>query len=194
MLATRSARMWAQSAYSDIQGWHLEGVAVSEEYKLVELLLEENHADVYSVMSAVDDTHLANLAARAYELKGIPEKLRKYRLRSIKRLMSRTILEARHKGVVVVVYERGRTDSLGIRPQDEMSFSKEEPEETIEGTTLEKKNDRQSEAARLRQLERRKLKRQKAQQTNGTADLSGGSPSAEGIKAKLVHPKAILVQ
>jgi hypothetical protein len=131
------------------------------EYKLGELLLEGNHANVYSVMSAAD-IPLANLEARVYELEGISEKLRKYRLRSIKRLLGRTILETRRDGVVVVVYERETTDASGIKLQDEILLE-ERPEETIEGTTSEKKkNGRQREAARLRQYERRKLKRQKA--------------------------------
>jgi hypothetical protein len=171
----------------------LEGVAVSEEYKLGELLLEGNHANVYSVMSAVDDTHLANLEARAYKLEGIPKKLRKYRLKSIKRLLSRTILEARRDSVTLVVYERERTNSSGITPQDEISLSKEKLQETIKGTILEKKNDRQREAARLRQHETRKLKRQKARQMNGTTDPSGGSPSAEGIQAETDDDEVLYV-
>jgi len=86
--------------------------------------------------------------------------------------------------VVVVVYERERTDGSGIKPQDEISLSAEKPEGTIEGTTLEKKNDRQREAARLRQYERRKLKRQKAREMKRINDPGGGSSSAEGIQAE----------
>lgn len=161
------------------QAGSLEGLALSEDYKVGELLLKHNHADVYSVLSAIDGSPLTNLKARACIVKGIPEKVRKHRLRSIKRLASRNVLEIRQGDSVVVVYKQEQTDDLGLKSEDENPLLKDRPYTPNEGTKSKEKSDIQREAARLRQLEKRKAKRQNAKPIDGPTKGNGVSSSIE---------------
>lgn len=84
-------------------------VILNGQYKLEKLLRKDHHADVYSVWSIPRNSSVEGLEARAYVVEDIPDKLRQYRLRSIKRLSSRTVLEVRKNGLVVKTPTAGET-------------------------------------------------------------------------------------
>jgi hypothetical protein len=86
------------------------GVIFDGEFKLEKFLRHDGHADVHSVIANASQT--TSLEARVYSLEGLPRKARQYRMRSIQRLTSRTVLETRWQGMVVVVYKAGGGGSV----------------------------------------------------------------------------------
>jgi hypothetical protein len=81
------------------------GLILDGKFKLEKLLRHDRHASVYSVSAIPPQT--ISLEARAYSLEALPQKLRQYRLRNMKRLASRTVLETRWQGLVLIIYKAG---------------------------------------------------------------------------------------
>src|SRR5277367_5671638 len=139
----------------------LVDVVLNGHFKVEKFLRHENHADVYSICSI--DSQTTCLEARAYPLEGISRKVRQYRLRNIKRLSSRTVLETQWQGMVIVVYKAG-----GSKPEDlENSMHTEllppdgKSDLVMVNTKIQQKTDHQREMARIRQFERRKSNRRR---------------------------------
>lgn len=135
------------------------------QYKIEQLLRRDMHATVYSVsLTTISQTTSSTdeFEARVYVIEGISDELRKYRLRSIKRLKSRTVFESRMSGRIVVVY-RVDTKIEVTSPKNDIPLEKEnETEAQSEGEQQSKttqKSDLQREKDRLRQSERRKNRR-----------------------------------
>ncbi|RDL36206.1 uncharacterized protein BP5553_06818 [Venustampulla echinocandica] len=146
-------------------------IVLDGQFKVEKLLRHDNHAVVYSATSFASPT--ISFEARAYVLEGIPQKLRQYRLRNMKRLSSRVVLETRWQGMAVIMYrtnaeggedpgDNNLTESLPLRGQ---------PDLVIGGTKAQQKTD-----TRHRQLERRRSGRRKhrylkaAETTSTTSD------------------------
>jgi hypothetical protein len=158
------------------------GVILNDEFVLGMLLRHDNHADVYSVSAMSSQTTL--LEARAYSLEALPEKVRRYRLRNIKRLASRTVLETRWHGMVVIVYKAGGCERiedsgdsvpLGLLPLDE------KPGVVVANKKLQQKPSRQREKARIRQFERRKSSRQRKRQSRAVEDQASTAIAVEKV-------------
>jgi hypothetical protein len=138
------------------------GVILDGKFKLEKLLRHDGHASVYSVSAIPPQT--TSLEARAYSLEALPQKLRQYRLRNIKRLTSRTVLETRWQGMVLVVYKAGGcegAESLGNSVMVETLPHESKPTPVLVNKKLHQKSGHQREKARIRQFERRRSNRQK---------------------------------
>jgi hypothetical protein len=154
------------------------------QYKLEKLLRKDHHADVYSVWSIPRDSSVEGLEARVYVVEDIPDKLRQYRLRSIKRLSSRSVLEVRKNRLVIVLYkvEGGSVEGPANGMVSEPTPRKDERGERTQDAKTQQKSDRQRETARLRQLERRKCRRQKEQQNKTESNRSDSERVVEGVQ------------
>jgi hypothetical protein len=161
----------------------LVDIVLNGQFKVEKFLRHDNHADVYSIRSTA--SQMTCLEARAYPLEGISRKVRQYRLRNIKRLSSRTVLETRWQGMVVMVYKAG-----GGRPEDsENSMHTEslaldgKSDLVLVNTKIQQKTDRRREMARIRQLERRKSNRRKERELKAAENPEGNS--MKGDKAAI---------
>jgi hypothetical protein len=143
------------------------------QFKLEKWLRHDGHAHVYSI-SATDSQDTC-LEARVYPLEGVSRKVRQYRLRNIKRLSSRTVLESRRQEMVIVVYKAGegngsvkdsRNDLL-----EELSPHDGKPAPVVVTKKIQQKTDHQREADRIRQLERRRSNRRKERELKAVESL-----------------------
>lgn len=170
-------------------------VILGGKYKLEKLLREDHHADVYSVWSIPRNSSVEGLEARVYVVESIPDKLRHYRLRSIKRLSSRTVLELRENGLVVVLYKvesaSAEDSNIGI-PSEPTSRNDKQVDKT-QNTKTQQKSAHQRETARLRQLERRKLNRQKEQQKKIESNRSDCESVVEGVQEEKDEEETLYV-
>jgi hypothetical protein len=139
-----------------------EEIIPGGQYKLEHMLREENHATVYSISSIMaSDASPDELEARTYVIEGIPDELRKYRLRNIKRLSSRTVLKVPWNGLIVVVYKvasmkiESYKDGMLVKIGSEVERQSDKRQQT----KARGKSDLQREKDRLRQSERRKNRR-----------------------------------
>ncbi|KAF4468513.1 hypothetical protein FALBO_4598 [Fusarium albosuccineum] len=132
--------------------------------KIGRLIRRENHSDVYSVHSTTEDIMWTFLEARAFILDGIPAKLKRHRKRCIKRLEGRAILECWCRRAFLVVYltdprlknqidDESEGDANGAGEENDVVEPSEQdrPQKTPFGR----------EAARIRQLERRRARRRR---------------------------------
>ena len=161
------------------------GVILNGQFKLEKLLRHDGHADVYSI-SATDPQDTC-LEARVYSLEGLPRKVRQYRLRNIKRLSSRTVLETRWQEMVIVVYTAGEGDgSVEDARNDlleESSPHDGKPAPVVVTKEIQQKTDHQREADRIRQLERRRSNRRKGRELKGVGSLE--DEAIQGEKAAI---------
>ena len=163
-------------------GVSLVGLVLDGQYQFAWLLRRDNHADVYSIVCIPSPSEY--LEARVYDLGGLPPKLRQYRLRSIKRLSSRTVFETRWEGKTIIVYKTGSK----ITQKEEAGENKEVlptelPSSKVTGLGLENtetkpinKTSHHRESARIRQLERRQSNRRSKRKTKVSEPTKGGSP------------------
>ena len=170
-------------------------VILDSQYKLEKLLEKGHHADVYSVLSIPRNSSVEGLEARVYVVEDIPDKLRQYRLRSIKRLSSRTVLEVQKNGLVVVLY---KVDSASVEGSKNRMHSEPTPQNDERGERTQKaktqlKSDHQRETTRLRQLERRKLNRQKEQQKKTESNRSDSEGVFEVIQGEKDEEETLYV-
>lgn len=152
------------------------GAILDGKFKLEKLLRHDGHADVYSVRAIPPQT--TSLEARAYSLEALPQKLRQYRLRNIKRLSSRTVLETRWQGMTVIIYKAGGCGGIEGSGNNVLVESlpldrKSTP--VVVNKKLQQKSGRQREKARVRQLERRKSSRQKERHSKAVESPAGTS-------------------
>jgi hypothetical protein len=152
--------------------------------KLEKFLRHDGHAAVYSI-SAIDSLDSQNtcLEARVYPLEGLSRKMRQYRLRNIKRLSSRTVLETRWQEMVIVVYKAGEGDgSVEDSRNDileESSPHDGKPAPVVVTREIQQKTDHQREADRIRQLERRRSNRRKGRELKVAESLQGEAVHGE---------------
>ncbi len=152
------------------------GLILDGKFKLEKLLRQDGHANVYSASAIPPQT--TSFEARAYSLEALPKKLRQYRLRNIKRLASRTVLETRWQGIVLIVYKAGGCEGnkdLGNSALEETLPRETKPTPAPVHKKPHQKSGRQREKARIRQFERRKSSRQKERHLEGvecSADTS----------------------
>lgn len=124
----------------------------------------ENHSLVYSVRVEGNEDISLILEARVFRIAGIALKLRRHRLRCIARLdASRGIAKESWGSFVVVVYLKGPAQG---RPDDGASIhtggEAHQPSPTKRDTQkAPQKTPHQREAARIRQMNRRRAKRSK---------------------------------
>ena len=149
-----------QEEREDLSSMLIQGGTASLEkcsYELGERLRKQEHADIYSVLGG----SWPNLEARAYKIDGISDKLRKYRLKCIKRMQSRVVLEMGIGPLLVVIYRTDCADDGAPEAtlKQEETVEKVEESEGIQDT--KSKSNQQRESARLRQLERRQRSRAK---------------------------------
>jgi len=148
----------------------LVGASLNGQFKIDNLLRHDSHADVYSVKSVSSDT--ACHEARAYCLEDIPKKLRQYRLRNIKRLSSRIVLETQLHGRVVVVYRIGGTNNRDAKNAIIQQPSALDIKPCRDSKDVKvQQTPHQRETKRLRQLERRKSKRRKEPQSKANENV-----------------------
>ncbi|KAJ3544750.1 hypothetical protein NM208_g2889 [Fusarium decemcellulare] len=151
--------------------------------KIGRLVRRENHADVYSVHDPDSGFMWPFLEARAFILDGIPPKLKRYRKRCIKRLESRVWLQCWCCGAFLVVY---LTDSLSKRSiydkSDGDANGAGEEDDVVEPSEPDRpqKTAFGREAARIRQLERRRARRRrnKSARNPSPSRASDEKPSA----------------
>lgn len=176
-----------------------EQVILDGQYQLKNLLRTNRHANVYQVWSIPRNSPVEELEARVYIDEDIPDKLRHYRLRSIKRLSSRTVLEVRNYGLIIVLY---KVDSKSVEGSKNGMHSEPTPRndervEKMQNAKTKQKSDHQRETARLRQLERRRLNRQKKQDRKTESSLGDSKGLAQGVqereyKEETLHSQAHL--
>lgn len=165
--------------------WIMDGTAgeascaeliLDGKFKLEKLLRHDGHASVYSVCAIPPET--TSLEARAYSLEALPQKLRQYRLRNMKRLASRTVLETRWQGLVLIIYKAGGCEGnkdLVNSVLVETLPHERKPTPAPVNKNPRQKSGRQREKARIRQFERRKSIRQKERQLKGGECLADTS-------------------
>jgi hypothetical protein len=144
------------------------GLILDGKFKLEKFLRHDGHASVYSVSAIPPET--TSLEARAYSLEALPQKLRQYRLRNMKRLASRTVLETRWQGLVLIIYKAGGCEGnkdLGNSVLVETLPREKKPTPVPVNKKPHQKSGRQREKARIRQFERRKSTRQKERHLKG---------------------------
>jgi hypothetical protein len=144
------------------------GLILDGKFKLEKLLRHDGHASVYSVSAIPPET--TSLEARAYSLEALPQKQRQYRLRNMKRLASRTVLETRWQGLVLIIYKAGGCEGnkdLGNSVLVETLPHERKPTPAPVNKNPRQKSGRQREKARIRQFERRKSIRQKERHLKG---------------------------
>lgn len=151
----------------------LSGIVLSSgPYQLRKILRRDNHYNVYSICS-LSNVDTVGMEARTYRLDEIPNKLRKYRLKSMQRLSSRRKLEERQRGVVIVVYMVVDNMTTKGSKKNTTVQKLQHKEDDIQITKPKAKSDRQREAARLRQLERRQKNRRKEKESGEEKEGEG---------------------
>jgi len=169
-------------------GTGLVDLLLDRQYRVTRFLRRDNHADVYSILCLPSASEC--FEARVYELDGLSPKVRQYRLRNIKRLSHRTVLETRWEGRTVVVYKSG---SKPIQDWEVGEANEASPTEipTSEGTVLAVENTRikrkinshQQESARIRQLERRQTKRRDRRRVEASSNSTEGTSKLSEAEA-----------
>ncbi|KAN0090219.1 hypothetical protein V8E51_018798 [Hyaloscypha variabilis] len=163
----------------------LINVFLDRRFRVTGFLRRDNHADVYSVLCLPSPSE--RFEARAYDLSGLSPKLRQYRLRSIKRLSNRTVLETRWGGRTIIVYKTGtetiqdKEASERKEPLSAESPASDEAPLVVKNTENERKfkvSSHQKETARIRQLERRQSKRQSKREMKTLGTSEGDSSNA----------------
>lgn len=137
------------------------------EYMVVDRFIRlETHALIYSVRNKSSQHERSDLEARVFILGGdVPPKVRRHRLRSIGRLKPRTLIKKDWEDVVVVVYTKiswaeYKEKSDDIDGPSATPAERCEPKDTkVDPNTALGKTSEQREAARMRQLKRRRAKR-----------------------------------
>lgn len=164
----------------------LVSILVSHRFRNEKFLRHDNHADVYAVYRPPSQSE--EFEARVYQVEGVSPKLRRHRLRNIKRLSNRTVLEDGWEGKIVVVY---KVNSETCEDQEDSGYKESLPVQTqhreesnLTSKTIQTKqktnlNDRQRETARVRQLERRQTKRRIKWQNKGSKAPEGDSPKLD---------------
>ncbi|PMD34658.1 hypothetical protein L207DRAFT_638184 [Hyaloscypha variabilis F] len=172
----------------------LINVFLDRRFRVTGFLRRDNHAEVYSILCVPSPSEC--FEARAYDLGGLSPKLRQYRLRSIKRLSKRTVLEALWGGRTVIVYKAGTEMIQGKETSEhkEPLPSELPPRDGlprfVENTEVKrqiKTTDRQQEMARIRQLERRQSKRRSKRQMDPSRNLR--EETAKGYKTEVDSPR-----
>ncbi|KAL3425816.1 hypothetical protein PVAG01_02607 [Phlyctema vagabunda] len=192
---------------SNVEDDSLIGTVFDEKYYVENFLRRDNHADVYSVEiitpiggdqicdHTVENINPCNsagsqaaLEARVYTLESLPEKLRLYRLRNMKRLSSRTVSKHSWNGRVVVIYTpdswaRERLHDDGQRTESPPLEHAANIATATDELKRPQKSSYQREVARIRQFERRKSHRRKGKLPEATPDPDVGAMNNEGITA-----------
>lgn len=126
------------------------------------LIRVENHGYVYRVRNDGLEDDCSELEARVFLLGGVPPKVRRHRLRCISRLSPRTLVKKTWDAVTVVVVHTKipraesrvtESDAVGATPGEKAPESNKEDAEQKKPSG---KTSRQREAARIRQLNRRR--------------------------------------
>ncbi|KUI52920.1 hypothetical protein VP1G_00441 [Cytospora mali] len=168
----------------------LQNMRLSESLRIDKLLERQDipHADIYSVFDEENDRLAEDIEARVYILDSAHPKIRKHRLRCIKRMKTRTILEQKVSNGVVVVIKTSPMSGGNI--PDRRDSADTEPggldvppvPHTKEARSLKKqKTPFQREAARFGQRERRKerrLDRKRRQILEDKVDQHGNAVSS----------------
>ncbi|KAG4437602.1 hypothetical protein IFR05_006906 [Cadophora sp. M221] len=178
------------------------GVVIGGRFEIGSLLRHENHADVYSILSLVAEESIHE--ARIYDLEVDSKKLRQYRLRNLKRLSGRKILEIQWQGLLVVVYTKD------IQPREDLDLMEGQPvpalstPESFEEVEIRErqpkprqKTEHRREVVRANQLEKRRASRHKARLADAAnsvmADSRGKNSTAVASEQEVDDQDAMIV-
>ncbi|KAH9885008.1 hypothetical protein F4778DRAFT_518212 [Xylariomycetidae sp. FL2044] len=147
------------------------GVLVGGKFILGEFIREVSHAKVFAV-TPVDHSADSNggpniastLEARLYDLQNLSPKLRRYRLRSVKRLSTRQVLKEEWRGKEIIVYKTGVIEGSKESGRGGVDATSLSGSESLAGDdkvvpTIKPKSNYRRESHRLRQRDRRRAKR-----------------------------------
>ncbi|KAI0174946.1 hypothetical protein BJ166DRAFT_513250 [Pestalotiopsis sp. NC0098] len=151
----------------------LSGRVLDRRFVLGTPIRNENHAVVFSVELLCSDSGIPGhfeplpernviFEARIYDLCNVSPKLKRYRLRSMKRMASRKAYHQRWHDLEIVVYAVGSINNESYKSNDEMPFGavQSDTEDMIQDTIPgNRKTNYQRESNRLRQRDKRRAKR-----------------------------------
>ncbi|KAH9209930.1 hypothetical protein DL95DRAFT_466304 [Leptodontidium sp. 2 PMI_412] len=178
------------------------GVIIGGRFEIGSLLQRENHADVYSILPLVAEER--DHEARVYDLEVDSKKLRQYRLRNLKRLYGRKVLEVQWQRLLVVVYTKDiqpHGDSEPMKRQAVFDLSTSSTSEAVDVRERTRKpnhkTEHRREAARINQLEKRRADRTKTcladASNSATADSRGKNLTTVASEQEVNDQDAMIV-
>lgn len=163
------ARKDPTGLYSDYQ--QLSGQVLDDRFILGTPIRNDNHFVVFSVEYLCSDGGTSGSSeplpeqnvtfeARIYDLRNISMKLKRYRLRSMKRMASREVFQQQWQHLEIIVYVAGNINFENHGSDDEvLSMLADTKDVSQRAPTVNRKTGYQRESDRLRQRDKRRAKR-----------------------------------